>query len=82
LIRLRLLDDPTPSRSPRRHTVTAPGLIELQDDLSDALRTRVRITMGARKGKLAIDFDSVDDLERLVAVIASGLEQSAPATDR
>jgi ParB family transcriptional regulator, chromosome partitioning protein len=75
LVRLRLLDDDRagPRRPARRRRVTAPGLIELQDDLSDALRARVRISMGARKGKLAIEFASVDDLERIVGVIAGGL---------
>jgi ParB family transcriptional regulator, chromosome partitioning protein len=33
----------------------------------------VRISMGARKGKLQIEFGSVDDLERIVGVIADGL---------
>jgi len=72
LVRLKLLDEPTTRSKPRR-TPTAPGLVELQEDLSDALEARVRISMGARKGKLAIDFNSVDDLERIVAVIADGL---------
>lgn len=74
LVRVQLLgeDEPTPRR-PRPRRVTAPGLIDLQDDLSDALRARVRITMGARTGKLAIEFASVDDLERIVGVIAGGL---------
>jgi ParB family transcriptional regulator, chromosome partitioning protein len=74
LVRLRLVDGEEPPRARRRPPrVTAPGLLELQDDLSDALRTRVRITMGARKGKLTIDFGTVDDLERIVGVIAEGL---------
>jgi ParB family transcriptional regulator, chromosome partitioning protein len=73
LVRLRLLDAEQPSRPARRTSLTAPGLIELQDDLSDALDARVRISMGARKGKLAIEFASVDELERIVGVIAAGL---------
>ena len=54
--------------------VTAPGLIDLQDDLSDALAARVKIAMGARKGNIRIEFGSVDDLERIVGVIARGLQ--------
>ncbi|MFP5308826.1 MAG: ParB/RepB/Spo0J family partition protein [Actinomycetes bacterium] len=58
---------------PRRN-LTAPGLVELQENLSDALMARVRISMGARTGKLTVEFGSVDDLERIVGVIARGLQ--------
>jgi ParB family chromosome partitioning protein len=60
-----------------RQRLTVPGLIELQDDLSDALEARVRISMGAKKGKLTVEFLSVDDLERIVGVIADGLGSPA-----
>ena len=60
-----------------RQRLQVPGLVELQDDLSDALEARVRISMGAKKGKLTVEFLSVDDLERIVGVIADGL--GAPA---
>ncbi len=78
-VRVRLLEEPDRPRkgggsSGRR--LVAPGLLDLQDDLSDALEARVRISMGARKGKLSIEFASVDDLERIVAVIAGGLESA------
>ncbi len=77
MIRLRLLDDPKQRTPQRKRSPTAPGLVELQDDLSEALEARVRITMGARKGKLAVEFASVDDLERIVGVIAAGLGRHA-----
>src|SRR5690606_885356 len=87
LVRVRYLEpddepDTAPHRRPRRRPV-APGLLDLQDDLSDALRTRVKISMGPRTGRLQIEFSSVDDLERVVAVIARGLEgdgSGLPAT--
>ena len=72
LVRVQLMGEPTPRKRSRR-TPPAPGLLELQDDLSDALQARVRITMGAKTGRLAVEFGSVDDLERIVAVIADGL---------
>lgn len=76
LIRLTLLEPSTTPREKRssRSNLNAPGLVELQDDLSDALMARVRIQMGARKGKLQVEFRSVDDLERIVGVIARGLD--------
>jgi ParB family chromosome partitioning protein len=83
LIRLTLLEPGDRSRQRaqgRPGKLTAPGLVELQDDLSDALKTRVRISMGSRRGKLQVEFVSVDDLERIVGVIARGLEDGATVT--
>ena len=48
---------------------TAPGLAELGDRLSDRLDTRVKLTLGRSKGKISIEFASLSDLERIVAVI-------------
>ncbi|WP_310961767.1 ParB/RepB/Spo0J family partition protein [Nocardioides terrisoli] len=48
---------------------TAPGLSDLGDRLSDRLDTRVKITMGKAKGKIAIEFASLGDLERIVSII-------------
>lgn len=85
-VRLRVLDEAPASPggggsgssgggSGSRQRVTAPALIELQDDLSNALQARVKISMGARRGKLTVEFGSIDDLERIVGVIANGLQQ-------
>ena len=52
---------------PRRPT--APGLSEIADRLSDSLETRVRIEAGKAKGKITIEFATLDDLRRIVAVI-------------
>ena len=65
-----------------RPRMTIPGLVELQDDLSDALEARVRIAMGARTGRITVEFRSVDDLERIVGVIADGLGSDAPERAR
>ena len=37
------------------------------------LDTRVRVDLGRRKGKITVEFASVDDLERIVGVIAPQL---------
>ena len=60
-----------PRRAPSR--ITAPGIAELADRLSDVFDTRVRVELGRRKGKITVEFASVDDLERLVAVMAPQL---------
>jgi ParB family chromosome partitioning protein len=52
---------------------TAPAISELADKLSDTFDTRVRVELGRRKGKITVEFASVDDLERIVAVMAPGL---------
>jgi ParB family chromosome partitioning protein len=63
-------------RSTRRSSAprfTAPAISELADKLSDAFDTRVRVDIGRRKGKITVEFASVDDLERIVAVMAPQL---------
>lgn len=66
-------------RAPSR--ITAPGIAELADRLSDAFDTRVRVELGRRKGKITVEFASVDDLERLVAVMAPQLATQHSETD-
>lgn len=45
----------------------------LATSLSDRLDTSVKITLGARKGKVAIEFASVDDLNRIMSVLSPNL---------
>lgn len=42
-----------------------PGLLELEKLLSDRLDTRVKVAMGAKRGKVTIDFATLEDLERI-----------------
>lgn len=50
----------------KRTQLRAPGLIELESLLGDFLNTRIAIKMsGADKGKIAIDFSTLEDLERI-----------------
>jgi ParB family chromosome partitioning protein len=49
---------------------TAPGLADLNERLSDRLDTRVKVSLGKSKGKIAIEFASLSDLERIVNIIA------------
>jgi ParB family chromosome partitioning protein len=52
---------------------TAPAITELADKLADAFETRVRVELGRRKGKITVEFASVDDLERIIALMAPEL---------
>lgn len=57
-------DDPAPEPTPSTK-LRAPGLLELEELLSERLDTRVSVTMGAKRGKIVIDFVSLEDLERI-----------------
>jgi ParB family chromosome partitioning protein len=41
------------------------GIVELEDLLSTHLDTRVKVDMGSRRGKVVIDFATLEDLERI-----------------
>lgn len=55
-------------RAKPRHR--APALDDLAAALSDHFETRVKVDLGRSKGKITVEFASVDDLERLVAAMA------------
>lgn len=55
-------------RTIRRRPV-APGLDELADRLSDRLETRVKIALGQRKGKVTVEFATLEDLRRIVDIM-------------
>jgi ParB family chromosome partitioning protein len=47
----------------------APGLSEIADRLAERLETRCRVQLGSRRGKISIEFASLDDLRRILAII-------------
>jgi ParB family transcriptional regulator, chromosome partitioning protein len=49
-----------------------PGLLELEGLLADHLSTQVSVTMGAKRGKVVIDFADLDDLERIYHAMTTG----------
>jgi ParB family chromosome partitioning protein len=55
-----------------RPAMQAPGMADLAERLSDRLETRVRVQLGKRKGKVLIEFATLDDLQRICDAI--GLE--------
>jgi len=55
--------------SPKSDRLRPPGLLELEGLLSDQLSTKVRVQMGAHRGKVVIDFANLEDLERIYRVI-------------
>ena len=59
--------DPRPAKARRP---VAPKLAVLADRLSDRFETRVKVDLGRSKGRIIVEFASLDDLERIVAVMA------------
>lgn len=56
----------TPAAGPQQAPKERPaGLLELEQLLSERLATTVRVTMGAKRGRVVIDFASLEDLERV-----------------
>jgi len=46
-------------------TLRPPGLLELEELLAEHLQTRVSVKLGAKRGKVSIDFADLEDLERI-----------------
>ena len=61
----------------RASKLRPPGLLELEELLGDYLETRVRISMGPRRGRVEVDFATLEDLERIYRVITEGRRPSA-----
>ena len=57
-------------KKPRTRTKRpmAPGLAEIAARLSDRFETRVRVDVGRTKGTITIDFGSLEDLHRILAL--------------
>jgi ParB family chromosome partitioning protein len=57
--------------APRRRPIQMPGLQDIAERLSGAFDTRVTVSLGKRKGKIVVEFGSVDDLQRIVRLMDS-----------
>jgi ParB family chromosome partitioning protein len=69
-VTLALTEAPADKKAPTKRTKpSAPGLTELAERLSDHFETRVRVELARRKGRLLIEFATVDDLDRIVGLI-------------
>jgi ParB family chromosome partitioning protein len=67
------LGDDTPAKTQRRPAANrpvAPALRVLADRLSDRFETRVKVELGRSKGKITVEFATIDDLERIVKAMA------------
>lgn len=70
-------EDPTPKPGA---ALRAPGLLELEELLSQRLDTRVNVSMGAKRGKVVIDFASLEDLERIYRAMTGAAQEAESAS--
>jgi ParB family chromosome partitioning protein len=67
-------------RSRARPVPQAPGVADLAERLSDRLDTRVRVQIGKRKGKVLIEFATLEDLQRICDAIGLGIDTGTVGT--
>lgn len=60
------------SKGPRAGARLSPALSDLATRLSDRFETRVKVDLGQKKGKITVEFASMDDLERILGTLAPG----------
>jgi ParB family chromosome partitioning protein len=63
---------PPKAKGPRAGTRVSPALTDLASRLSDRFETRVKVDLGQKKGKIVVEFASMDDLERILGTLAPG----------
>ncbi|MDX2819091.1 ParB/RepB/Spo0J family partition protein [Streptomyces sp. PA03-5A] len=58
--------------SPRAGKRMSPALTDLALRLSDRFETRVKVDLGQKRGKIVVEFASIEDLERILGSMAPG----------
>ncbi|MDA0250430.1 MAG: ParB/RepB/Spo0J family partition protein [Actinomycetota bacterium] len=61
--------DSKPAGPQRRKPIQMPGLQDVAERLSGTYDTRVTVSLGKRKGKIVVEFGSVEDLQRIVGLM-------------
>ncbi|MGQ0625310.1 MAG: ParB/RepB/Spo0J family partition protein [Sporichthyaceae bacterium] len=79
LVTMGAATPPTPRR-PRAGRRVAPGLDDLGAELSDRWDTRVKVALGSNRGRIVVEFASIEDLDRIVALMAPGTSSGVPGT--
>jgi ParB family transcriptional regulator, chromosome partitioning protein len=79
-----LLREDKPEKQPRKPATAkpvAPALRHLSDRLSDLFETRVKVEMGRTKGKITVEFATIDDLERIVKAMSPDATSARRASE-
>jgi ParB family chromosome partitioning protein len=69
IVALRDLDGAQPKRRSARLKTPAPELNVFADRLADRLETSVKVDMGQAKGKITIEFATIEDLQRIADIM-------------
>jgi ParB family chromosome partitioning protein len=68
-VAMAVAESPTATRRAARK-ISAPGVEDLAGRLSDVFETKVKVQIGRAKGRIVVEFGSVDDLQRIVGMMA------------
>jgi ParB family transcriptional regulator, chromosome partitioning protein len=76
----------TTARAARAGRLPEPGVLELEELLSTHLNTRVTVELRNRRGRLVVEFATLEDLERIYRVMVDGdrshlVDQEQPVID-
>lgn len=63
---------PAPRPTPIRRPLPAPGVLELEELLSTHLNTRVKVDVSAKRGRVVVEFATLEDLERIYKLMVGG----------
>ncbi|MGC8463289.1 MAG: ParB/RepB/Spo0J family partition protein [Acidimicrobiales bacterium] len=69
----------TTGRAPRQ--LPPPGILELEELLSTHLNTRVTVDLSSRRGRVVVEFATLEDLERIYRLMVGPQELGAPTEE-
>ena len=70
IVSVGLADKSKPSKPTKaKGVISAPGLTELGERMSARLDTRVSLAVGQKRGKVIIEFATLEDLRRIVEIV-------------
>jgi ParB family chromosome partitioning protein len=67
-----------PAAKRRTRRISAPGVEDLGARLSDVFETTVKVQIGRAKGRIVVEFGSVDDLQRIIGLMAPDITGRHP----
>jgi ParB family chromosome partitioning protein len=70
------LPDASPGSTSGSRQLPPPGILELEELLASHLNTRVKVDMSAKRGRVVVEFATLEDLERIYKLMVGGVESS------